>query len=219
MLSVLLVSTVLVLGLPCQTRAQPRWRWCLMMLKVCDWGWGWLWSIWLLLLFILSGLRPFGHLLSAIRSRMTLKGNTIRGSFTLVLGPLLDTRQGNVNWNNMTTRWHQLWRPRLHRGSKCGDHYGRRLLCRRCADIFNENMTLMSGRRLPRKLSGWILQQVSSWGNPSQVSSQGFRDCIKTEPKKVYFVAKNRPTLVKVSKFSGRDQQMTGAPNATSPVM
>ena len=46
----------------------------------------------------------------------------------------LDTRQDNVNWNNMITRWHQLWRPRLHRGSKCGDHYGRRLLCRRCTD-------------------------------------------------------------------------------------
>ena len=58
--------------------------WC-WKLKVCDWGWGWWWSIWLLSLFILSGLRRSGHLLSAIRSRMTLKGSTIRGTFTLVL--------------------------------------------------------------------------------------------------------------------------------------
>ena len=47
----------------------------------------------------------------------------------------LDLGQLHNHWASQhiwrTTRWHQLWRRRLHWGSKRGHCYGRRLLCGR----------------------------------------------------------------------------------------
>ena len=119
----------------------------------------------------------------------------------------------NLLWNNPTARWHQLWRRRLHWGTKCGHCDGCRLLCGRwkCLWCTIPSLLYLLVEGCQENYPDEFCSKYPPEGIPNKWVLKDQRGGVKTENIWNH--------LLEISfKLSGRDQWMTGAPNSTSPV-